>query len=56
MSTFKCLILDTALWSGIMSTNLKNPEDQDDHEKGMLSNQPQLMRVTPTGLLGCREQ
>jgi hypothetical protein len=29
-----------------------NPEDQDDRHKGMLSNQPQLMRVTPTALLG----
>ncbi len=28
------------------------PEDQDDRKKGMLSNQPWLMRVTPTVLLG----
>ncbi len=35
-----------------MSRSLRNPEDQDDHEKGMLSNQPQLTRVTPTALLG----
>ncbi len=31
---------------------LRNPEDQDDREKGMLSNQPWLTRVTPTALLG----
>ena len=35
-----------------MSTNLKNPTSQDDHEKGTLSNQPQLMHVTPSLLLG----
>jgi hypothetical protein len=39
-----------------MSTNLKNPNDQDDHKKGMLSNQPRLTRVKPTVLLGSREQ
>jgi hypothetical protein len=39
-----------------MSTNIKNPKDQDDHEKGMLSNQPPLTGVTPTALLGSREQ
>ncbi len=55
-STFKCLILDTPLWRGIMSTKLKNPEDQADCEKGMLSNQPWLTRVTPTVLLGSWEQ
>ncbi len=32
--------------------NLKNPEDQIDRKKGTLSNQPQLMHVTPTALLG----
>jgi hypothetical protein len=32
-----------------MSKCLRNPEDQD---KGMLSDQPRLMRVTPTALLG----
>ncbi len=31
---------------------LRNPEDQDGHEKGALSNQPQIMRITPTPLLG----
>jgi hypothetical protein len=30
---------------------LSNPEDQDDCKKGTLSDQPQLMRVTPTALL-----
>jgi hypothetical protein len=35
-----------------MSANLKNPKDQDGRKKGMLSNQPQLMRVTPILLLG----
>jgi hypothetical protein len=35
-----------------MKTNLKNPEEQDNREKGMLSNQPRLMHVTPTVLLG----
>jgi hypothetical protein len=35
-----------------MSKSLSNPEDQDDCKKGMLSNQPQLTRVTPTALLG----
>jgi hypothetical protein len=34
-----------------MSMSLKNPEDQADRKKGMLSNQPQLMCVTPTALL-----
>jgi hypothetical protein len=51
-NTFKCLIKDSPLWRGIISTNLKKPEVQYDHKKGMLSNQPQLMRVTPTALLG----
>jgi hypothetical protein len=31
---------------------LRNPEDQDDQKKGMLSDQPQLTCVTPTALLG----
>jgi hypothetical protein len=35
-----------------MSTHLKNPKDQADRKKGMLSNQPRVMRVTPTALLG----
>jgi hypothetical protein len=35
-----------------MSTTLRNPEDQDGRKKGTLSNQPQLMCVTPTVLLG----
>ncbi len=30
---------------------LRNPEDQDDHKKGMLSDQPWLTRITPTVLL-----
>ncbi len=51
-STLKCLILETLLWPGIMSTNLKNPKEQDDHKKGMLSNQPWLTHVPPTALLG----
>ncbi len=42
----KCLIKDSLLWHGIMSTNLKNPEDQDDSEKGTSSNQPQLTCIT----------
>jgi hypothetical protein len=45
---FKCLSLDTPLWYDVMSTSLKNPEER---EKGTLSDQPQLMRVTPTALL-----
>jgi hypothetical protein len=35
-----------------MSTNLRNPKDQAYHKKGTLSDQPRLMRVTPTALLG----
>ncbi len=35
-----------------MSTNLKNPKDQDGRDKVMLSNQPQLTCATPTALLG----
>ncbi len=54
-STSKCLIKDTLLWHGVMSTNLKKPEVQDDPKKGILSNQPQLMHVTPTALLGSCE-
>ncbi len=51
-STFKCLIKDTPLWHGVMSTTIKNPEDQDGREKRTLSNQPQLMGISPTALLG----
>ncbi len=51
-STFKCLILDTLLWRGIMSTNLKNPKEQDNQENGALNTQPWLTCVTPTALLG----
>jgi hypothetical protein len=50
--SFLCLIQDTPLWCVVMSTSLKNPEDQEDHEKGTLSDQPQLTCVTPTALLG----
>ncbi len=39
---------DSLLWEN----SLRNPETQEDREKGMLSNQPQLTRVTPTALLG----
>ncbi len=35
-----------------MSRTLKNPKDQDGRKKGLLSNQLQLTRVTPTALLG----
>jgi hypothetical protein len=35
-----------------MSNSLRNPEDQNDREKGTMSNQPQLTRITPTVLLG----
>jgi hypothetical protein len=35
-----------------MSTTLKNRKDQDGHKKGTLSNQPQLMGITLTALLG----
>ncbi len=51
-STFKCLFKHTPLWHVVMSKNPRNPEDEDDREKGMLSNQPQLMCITPTALLG----
>jgi hypothetical protein len=51
-STFKCLILYTLLWRGIMSMNLKNLEDEADCKKGMLNNQPQPTCVTTTVLLG----
>jgi hypothetical protein len=33
-----------------MSTTLRNPEYQDGCKKRMLSNQPRLMRITPTAL------
>ncbi len=32
--------------------SLRNPEEQEDRKKGTLSNQPRLMHVTPTALLG----
>ncbi len=35
-----------------MSKSLRNPEDHDGRKKGTLSNQPQLMRITPTAFLG----
>jgi hypothetical protein len=35
-----------------MSTTFRNPKDQDGCEKGTLSNQPQIVCVTPTALLG----
>jgi hypothetical protein len=35
-----------------MSKSLRNPEYQDDWEKGTLSNQPQLTHLTPPALLG----
>jgi hypothetical protein len=35
-----------------MNKSLRKPEDQDDHEKGKLSNQPHLMCITHTVLLG----
>jgi hypothetical protein len=35
-----------------MSTTLRNSVDQAGHKKGMPSNQPRLMRITPTLLLG----
>jgi hypothetical protein len=50
--SFKCLIKDTPLRHGIMSTTLRKPEDQDGCKKTMLSNQPRIMRVTPTAFLG----
>ncbi len=51
-STFKCLFKQTPLLCIIISKCLRIPEDQDDREKGTLSNQPQLTHVTPTALLG----
>ncbi len=42
------LCSDTSSWAKC----LRNPEDQDDREKGTLSNQPWLTRITPTALLG----
>jgi hypothetical protein len=35
-----------------MSMHLRNPKDQADYKQRMLSDQPQLMHVTPTALLG----
>jgi hypothetical protein len=51
-STFKCLCKQTQFWQVVMSKSLRNPEDQDDCKKGMLSDQPRLTRVTPTVLIG----
>ncbi len=51
-STFKCLCNQTPLWRLIMSKSLRISEDQDDRKKGTLSNQPWLLRVKPTVLLG----
>ncbi len=39
-----------------MHSILKNPKDEDDRKKRMLSNQPQLTRVSPTALLSSWEQ
>jgi hypothetical protein len=39
-----------------MSTGLKNPEDQDNNENGILSNQPRLTCIKPSVLLGSWEQ
>ncbi len=39
---------DSSSWE----KSLRNPEEQEDRKKGMLSNQPRLTRVTPTALLG----
>jgi hypothetical protein len=50
--SFKCLIKDTPFLCGVTSINLKIPKKQDDCKEGTLSNQPRLMRVTPTALLG----
>jgi hypothetical protein len=35
-----------------MSTTLRNPKDQDGHEKGTLNDQPRQLRITPTAFLG----
>ncbi len=51
-NTFKCLIKDSPLWHGVMSTTLSNPKDQDDCEKRTLSDQPRLTRIIPIALLG----
>ncbi len=52
MRTCKCLIKDTLLRHGVMSTNLRKPKVQDDRKKRMLSDQPRLTRITPTAFLG----
>jgi hypothetical protein len=39
---------DSSSWK----KSLRNPEEQEDRKKGMLSNQPWLTRLTPTVLLG----
>ncbi len=51
-STFKCLFKDTLLWHVVMSKQLRKPKEQDDHEEGTLSDQPQLTCITPTALWG----
>jgi hypothetical protein len=35
-----------------MKKSIRNPEEQEDCKKGTLSDQPQLMSITPTALLG----
>jgi hypothetical protein len=43
---------DSALAHCHEKKSLRNPEEQEDHKKGMLSDQPRLTCVTPTELLG----
>jgi hypothetical protein len=50
--TFKCLFKDTPLWRIFMSKHLRKPKEQDDHVEGTLRDEPRLMHVTPTVLLG----
>ncbi len=42
------LCFDSSSWE----KSLRNPEEQEYHKKGTLSNQSRLMRITPTALLG----
>ncbi len=42
------LCSDSSSWE----KSLRNPEEQEDHKKGTLSNQSQLTHITPTALLG----
>jgi hypothetical protein len=42
---------DSALTHCHEKKSLRNPEEQEDHKKGTLSNQPQLTHVAPTALL-----